>query len=107
MKDFGDIMKQAAGLQSKMRELQEKIAAMEVEGHAGGGMVRIVLTGKGYAKSTFIDPSLFQENEREVLEDLITAAVNDAKSRLETQSTEEMKSLTEGLPLPPGFKLPF
>lgn len=107
MKDFGDIMKQAAGLQSKMQELQEKIGAMEVDGQAGGGMVKVTLTGKGYAKAVSIDPALINESEREVLEDLLTAAINDAKSRLENQSSEEMKSLTEGLPLPPGFKMPF
>lgn len=107
MKDFGNIMKQAAGLQSKMQELQEKIAAMEVDGQAGGGMVKVTLTGKGYAKGVAIDPSLLRESEREVVEDLIAAAINDAKSRLETQSTEEMQELTQGLPLPPGFKLPF
>ncbi len=107
MKDFGDMMKQAAGLQSKMQELQEKIAAMEVEGQAGAGMVKVLLTGKGFAKSVFIDPALMNDGDKEVIEDLMTAAINDAKSRLETRSAEEMKSLTAGLPLPPGFKLPF
>jgi len=107
MKDFGDIMKQAAGLQSKMQDLQEKIAAMEVEGQAGGGMVKVTLNGKGYAKAVALDPSLMGESDREVLEDLVAAAINDAKSKLETQSAEEMQSLTQGLPLPPGFKLPF
>lgn len=107
MKDLGDIMKQAQGLQAKMQEIQEKIAAMEVEGVSGGGMVRIVLNGKGYAKAVAIEPSLMKEDEREVLEDLIAAAINDAKAKLETRSTEEMKALTAGLPLPPGMKLPF
>ncbi len=107
MKDLGDIMKQAAGLQSKMQELQEKVASMEVEGQAGGGMVKVTLTGKGYAKSVAIDPSMLVGDEAEVLEDLVTAAINDAKAKLETQSAEEMKSLTDGFPLPPGFKMPF
>ncbi|MEO0319735.1 MAG: YbaB/EbfC family nucleoid-associated protein [Pseudomonadota bacterium] len=107
MKDFGEFMKQAAGLQAKMQDLQEKIAAMEVDGQAGGGMVTVTLTGKGYAKSVKIDPALLSADEGEVLEDLLTAAINDAKARLETQSTEEMKALTAGMPLPPGFKLPF
>ena len=107
MKDIGDIMKQAAGLQSKMQEMQEKIAGMEVEGQAGAGLVKVVMNGKGYAKSVAIDPSLLVADEGEVLEDLMTAAINDAKSKLETQSAEEMQSLTAGLPLPPGFKMPF
>ena len=107
MKDIGELMKQAAGLQSKMQEMQEKISAMEVEGAAGGGMVKIVLNGKGYAKGVAIERSLLSEDEGEVLEDLIAAAINHAKAKLETQSQEEMKSLTAGMPLPPGFKLPF
>lgn len=107
MKDFGEMMKQAAGLQSKMKEIQEKIAEMEVEGVSGGGMVKIVLNGKGFAKAVAIERALIKEDEAEVLEDLIAAAINDAKSTLEIQSQEEMKGLTEGLPLPPGMKLPF
>lgn len=107
MKNFGDMMKQAASLQQKMEEMQEKIAGMEAEGQSGAGLVKVVLNGKGYASSVSIDPSLFVENEREVVEDLITAAINDAKSKLEAQSQEQMKAMTEGLPLPPGMKLPF
>ncbi len=107
MKDLGDIMKQAAGLQSKMQEMQEKISAMEVEGQAGAGMVKVTMNGKGYAKAVSIDPSLLDKEEGEVLEDLVAAAINDAKSKLETQSADEMKSITAGMPLPPGFKLPF
>ncbi len=107
IKDFGDMMKQAAGLQSKMQEIQERIADMEVEGVAGGGMIKIILNGKGFARSVAIERALMKEDEAEVLEDLIAAAINDAKAKLETQSQEEMKKLTEGLPLPPGMKLPF
>lgn len=107
MKDLGDIMKQAAGLQSKMKEMQEKIAEIEVEGISGGGMVKVILNGKGYAKAVAIERSLIKEDDAEVLEDLIAAAINDGKAKLETQSAEEMKSLTDGLPLPPGMKLPF
>ncbi|HXI87932.1 MAG TPA: YbaB/EbfC family nucleoid-associated protein [Parvularculaceae bacterium] len=107
MKDFGELMKQAQDLQAKMQEAQEKIAALEVEGVAGGGMVKIVLNGKGYAKTVTIERSLLKEDEGEVLEDLIAAAINDAKSKLETRAAEEMKSLTAGLSLPPGMKLPF
>jgi DNA-binding YbaB/EbfC family protein len=107
MKNFADMMKQAASMQKRMEEMQAKIAEMEAEGSAGAGLVRVTLNGKGYASKVAIDPSLFREDEREVLEDLLAAAINDAKSKLEEQSAEQMKSLTEGLPLPPGMKLPF
>ncbi|MBI1365834.1 MAG: YbaB/EbfC family nucleoid-associated protein [Alphaproteobacteria bacterium] len=107
MKDFGELMKQAQGLQAKMQEMQEKIAALEVEGSAGGGMVKVVLNGKGYAKAVAIERTLLKEDEGEVVEDLIAAAINDAKSKLEERTQEEMKSLAAGMPLPPGVKLPF
>ena len=105
--DLNEIMKQAGQMQAKMQEIQEKIAEIEVAGEAGGGMVKVVLNGKGYAKSVSIEPSLLKEDDAEVVEDLIAAAINDAKSKLETQSAEQMKQLTAGLPLPPGMKLPF
>jgi DNA-binding YbaB/EbfC family protein len=105
--DLNDLMKQAQGLQSRMQEIQERIAALEVDGQAGGGMVRVTLNGKGYAKGVAIDHALFKEDDAEVLEDLIAAAINDAKAKLETRSAEEMKALTAGMPLPPGMKLPF
>ena len=105
--DIGEIMKQAGAMQAKMKEMQEKLAELEVAGEAGGGMVKVVLNGKGYAKAVAIEPSLVKEGEREILEDLIAAAINDAKSKLENQSQEQMKQLTAGLPLPPGMKLPF
>lgn len=107
MQDFGDIMKQAAGLQAKMQEIQEKLSQLEVEGVAGAGMVRVTVNGKGYAKSVSIEKELLNPDEADILEDLIAAAINDAKAKLETQSAEEMKALTAGLPLPPGMKLPF
>lgn len=107
MKNLDDLMKQAGAMQAKMQEIQERIAELEVEGAAGGGMVKIVLNGKGYAKAVAIERSLLKEDEGEVLEDLIAAALNDAKAKLETASQEEMKKLTAGLPLPPGMKLPF
>ncbi len=107
MKNFGDMMKQAASLQGKMEEMQAKIAAMEAEGVAGGGMVRVILNGKGYASKVSIEKDLLNPEESDVVEDLVAAAINDAKSKLETQSQDEMKGLTEGLPLPPGMKLPF
>jgi DNA-binding YbaB/EbfC family protein len=107
MKDLSELMKQAAAMQAKLQEAQEKIAAMEIEGHAGGGMVKISMNGKGYCKGVAIERGLLNAEEGEVLEDLIAAAINDAKSKLETQAAEQMKSLTAGLPLPPGMKLPF
>ncbi|MBB4657885.1 YbaB/EbfC family nucleoid-associated protein [Parvularcula dongshanensis] len=107
MKNFQDMMKQAGAMQAKMEELQEKIAGMEVEGTAGGGLVRVTMNGKGYASRVALDPSLMKEEEREVTEDLLTAAINDAKSKIERQSQDTMKELTAGLPLPPGMKFPF
>jgi nucleoid-associated protein EbfC len=105
--DIGEMMKQAGEMQAKMQEMQEKIAGIEVTGEAGGGMVKVVMNGRGYAKAVAIERSLIKEDEAEILEDLIAAAINDAKAKLETQSQEQMKGLTEGLSLPPGMKLPF
>ncbi len=105
--DIGEIMKQAGAMQAKMQEMQEKLAALEVTGEAGGGMVKVVLNGKGYAKAVAIERGLLKEDDGEILEDLIAAAINDAKAKLETQSQEQMKEMTAGLPLPPGMKLPF
>ena len=105
--DIGEIMKQAGAMQAKMQEIQEKLAELEVTGEAGGGMVKVVLNGKGYAKTVSIEPALIKEDDADILEDLMAAAINDAKSKLETQSAEQMKELTAGMPLPPGMKLPF
>ncbi len=107
MKNIGDLMKQAGAMQAKMEEMQETIANMEAEGASGGGMVKVLLNGKGYCKSVAIDPSMMDADNAEVLEDLIAAAINDAKSKAETAAQEEMAKLTDGLPLPPGMKLPF
>lgn len=107
MKDLNELMKQAGAMQTRLHEAQEKIAAMEIEGHAGGGMVKVVMNGKGYCKGVVIERALLIADEGEVLEDLVAAAINDAKSKLETAAAEQMKSLTAGLPLPPGLKLPF
>lgn len=107
MKNFTDMMKQAAGLQKQMQEAQESIAALEAEGTAGGGLVRVQMNGKGYARKVTIDPKMFSEDDREVLEDLIAAAINDGKAKLEEQTAAKMKEMTAGLPLPPGMKLPF
>ncbi len=105
--DIGKLMKQAGEMQAKMQEMQDQLADMEATGEAGGGMVKVVLTGKGYAKAVAIERALMKEDEAEILEDLIAAAINDAKSKLETETQERMKDMTAGLPLPPGMKLPF
>ncbi|MEL6363372.1 MAG: YbaB/EbfC family nucleoid-associated protein [Pseudomonadota bacterium] len=107
MKNLGDIMKQAAGLQQKMQDLQQELERLEVEGQSGGGMVKVTLTGKGRAVRVAIENDLLNPEEGEVLEDLLVAALNDAKDKAEAKAAEEMKALTEGLPLPPGMNLPF
>ncbi|MAW78768.1 MAG: YbaB/EbfC family nucleoid-associated protein [Parvularcula sp.] len=107
MMDLNEIMKQAGEMQAKMKEMQEKLADIEATGEAGAGMVKVVLNGKGYAKAVAIERSLMKEDEAEILEDLIAAAINDAKSKLEKETEEQMKKMTAGLPLPPGMKLPF
>ena len=107
MKNFADMMKQAASLQEKMKEMQEKVAEIEATGVAGGGMVKVTLNGKGYASKLSIEPELIKPDDHEVLEDLICAAINDAKSKLDEESQNQMQGLTEGLQLPPGMKLPF
>ena len=107
MVNFGNMMKQAQELQKKMAEAQNKLNEIEVEGTSGGGLVKVTATAKGNFKRIFIDESLMKNDEKEILEDLIIAAINDAKEKGEVVSQEEMKSLTGGLPLPPGMKLPF
>lgn len=107
MKDLSELMKQAGAMQERLRQAQDKIAALEIEGQAGGGMVKIAINGKGYCKGVAIERALLTAEEGEVLEDLIAAAINDAKSKLETEAAEQMKSMTAGLALPPGMKLPF
>ena len=107
MVNFGNMMKQAQQLQKKMAEAQDKLNEIEVEGTSGGGMVKVLATAKGSFKRISIDDSLIKIDEKEILEDLLIAAINDAKQKGETAAQEEMKSLTGGLPLPPGMKLPF
>ncbi len=107
MVNFGNMMKQAQQLQKKMAEAQEKLNEIEVEGTSGGGLVKVTSTAKGILKKILIDSSLMKADEKEILEDLIVAAINDAKQKAETVTQEEMKNLTGGLPLPPGMKLPF
>ena len=107
MVNIGNMMKQAQQLQKKMAEAQDKLNEIEVEGTSGGGMVKVLATAKGSFKRIYIDDSLIKTDEKEILEDLLIAAINDAKQKGETAAQEEMKSLTGGLPLPPGMKLPF
>lgn len=107
MRDFTGMMKQARELQSRMQEMQEQIAAIEVTGTAGGGLVAVTLVGNGIMKAVKIDPSLAKPDEAEILEDLLLAAHNDARAKLETKTAELTQEATGGLPLPPGMKLPF
>ena len=107
MVNLGNMMKQAQQLQKKMAEAQEKLNEIEVEGSSGGGLVKVTATAKGVFKRITIDDTLLKTDEKEILEDLIIAAINDAKEKGETVAQEQMKSLTGGLPLPPGMKLPF
>jgi len=108
MKNFNQMLKQAQDMQAKMAELQAGLERMEITGSAGGAMVDVTLNGKGEMRALKIDPSLLDGGgEREILEDLIVAAHNDAKSKVEARVAEEMAKLTGGLDLPPGMKLPF
>ncbi len=103
---LGNIMKQAQKMQEDMQKAQEEIANMEVTGQAGGGLVSVVMTGRHDLKRVQIDDSLLQD-DKEMLEDLVAAAVNDAVRKIETETRERMSNVTSGLPLPPGMKLPF
>ncbi|HLS68022.1 MAG TPA: YbaB/EbfC family nucleoid-associated protein [Kiloniellales bacterium] len=107
MKNLGQLMKQAQEMQSRMAEMQERLQDSEVVGQAGGGMVQITMNGKHEVRAVKIDPNLITPDEAEVLEDLIAAAVNDARVKIEAFMQEEMQNLTGGMNLPPGFKLPF
>jgi len=107
MKNLGNLMKQAQQMQAKMADMQAKMGEMEVEGASGGGMVKVVITGKGEARRLKIDPSLVVPDDVEMLEDLIVAAYNDARVKADSMMQSEMSKLTAGLPLPPGMKLPF
>jgi len=101
------MMKQANELQAKMKVMQDEIANLEATASSGGGLVTVTLSGKGTLSSLKIDPSMMKEEDTEILEDLIIAAHNDAKAKLEAEMAEKTQSLTAGLPIPPGFKLPF
>jgi nucleoid-associated protein EbfC len=103
---IGNLMKQAQQMQENMQKLQAKLAEMEVEGESGAGLVKVTMTGKHDVKRVSIDPSLMSD-DKDMLEDLIAAAVNDAVRKIDSVTQEKMSSATAGLPLPPGFKLPF
>jgi DNA-binding YbaB/EbfC family protein len=105
MADFLGMMKQAAQLQSKMKELQDELDRTEVEGVAGGGLVSVTLSAKGDLKGVKLDDSLMKPGETEILEDLLVAAHADARRKAEEVMQDKMKNLTGGLPLPPGMKL--
>ena len=107
MKNLGQMMKQAQQMQAKMAEMQAQLEAIEMTGAAGGGLVQVTVGGKGNLRRIKIDKSLVDPSEVEVLEDLIVAAFNEAKNRVEAHVAEEMAKLTGGLQLPPGLKLPF
>ena len=103
---IGNLMKQAQLMQENMKKLQEQIAAMEVEGQAGSGLVKVVMTGRHEVKRVTIDPKLLAD-DKEMLEDLIAVAANDAVRQIEATTQQKMAGVTAGLPLPPGLKLPF
>ncbi len=105
MKNIGELMQQMQEVQQRMQRMQQELQEAQVSGEAGGGMVRVVVSGKGEMKHVEIDESLLRPEEREILEDLIVAAANQARERMEELMAEKMKEATGGLPLPPGFSL--
>ena len=105
MKNFSDLMKQAQQIQQKFSEAQDRLGQLEAEGQSGGGMVRVTINGKGVVRRVQIDPSLADPKDIGMLEDLVLAAINDAKAKVDAKSAEEMQKLTGGMQLPPGFKL--
>jgi nucleoid-associated protein EbfC len=105
LKDLGGLMQQAQQMQAKVQELQAELERAEVTGSSGAGLVTITVNGRNEARHVEIDPSLFKPEDKGVVEDLIVAACNDARAKVEAMVQERMKSITGGLPLPPGFKL--
>ena len=105
MKDLMKMMQQAQQIQGRMQKMQEELSALEVEGQAGAGMVKVVLNGKGEMRSVRIDPGLVKPGEHEMIEDLVMAAFTDAKAKVETEMQAKMQEATGGLGLPPGMKL--
>ena len=105
LKDLGGLMAQAQQMQQKVKELQEQLERLEVVGSSGAGMVKVTVNGRGATLRVDIDTSLFKPDDKGVVEDLIVAAANDARNKVEETVQEQMKQITGGLPLPPGFKL--
>lgn len=105
--NFAQMMKQAQGMQAKMQDAQAKLAAMEFTGTSGGGAVSVTLTGKGTATAIKLDKSVVVADDSEMLEDLLVAAINDARAKSDAASADEMKKAMGGINLPPGLNLPF
>ncbi len=105
MRDLMGMMSKVKEMQARMQEVQEELAALEIEGQSGAGLVKVVMSGKGDLKGIAIDPSLMSADEVEILEDLIVAANQDAKAKVEATVQQKMAAITGGLPLPPGLKL--
>ena len=105
MKDIMGMMKKVQEMQAKMAALQDELETIDVEGASGGGMVKVVRSAKGTVKSVTIDESLMKPEEKDILEDLLVAAINDARTKADQAAQERMSSLTAGLPIPPGLKL--
>ena len=105
MKDLMGMMKKAQELQGKMQRMQEELSALEVSGQSGAGLVKVTLNGKGEMRSVKIDPSLLKPDDAEIVEDLVLAAFQDAKGKVEGEMQKRMQEVTGGLPLPPGLKL--
>ena len=105
LKDLGGLMQQAQQMQQKVKELQDQLERLELVGVSGAGMVKVTVNGKNETRRVEIDASLFKPEDKGVVEDLIVAAANDARSKVEAVVQEQMKQITGGLPLPPGFKL--
>ena len=105
LKDLGGLMQQAQAMQQKVQELQSELERLEIVGQAGAGLVKVTVNGKNETRRVEIDASLLTPDEKGVVEDLIVAAANDARAKVEVRVQEQMRALTGGLPLPPGFKL--
>ena len=107
MPDFDEIMKMAQNAQNELQKAQDNLDKIEVEGVAGGGLIKVRATAKGRILGIDLDESLLQPSEKAMLEDLITAALNDARAKADSAANSEMQKMSTALPLPPGFKLPF
>ena len=105
LKDLGGLMQQAQQMQQKVKELQDQLERLELVGVSGAGLVKVTVNGRNETRRVEIDPSLFKPEDKGVVEDLIVAAANDARAKVEEAMQEQMKQITGGLPLPPGFKL--